>query len=50
MLKKVYQDTEVIIDGCIFRNKIVPQRIDNDVDTDDEQINSGIRRLHKSLS
>jgi len=31
----VYLDSDVIIDGCIFKNKLIPQRIDNDVDTDD---------------
>lgn len=47
---RIYSDSEVIVDGSIFRNKLIAQRIDNDVDTDDEQIASGIRRLHNSLS
>lgn len=38
------------MEGSIFRNKLISQRIDNDIDTDDEQIASGVRRLHKSLS
>lgn len=50
LTSRIYSDSEVIIDGSIFRNKLISQRIDNDVDTDDEQIASGIRRLHKSLS
>ena len=28
---------------------IIPQRIDNDVDTDEEQIKCGIKKLHKFL-
>jgi hypothetical protein len=47
---RIYSDSEVIIEGSIFRNKLISQRIDNDIDTDDEQIASGIRRLHKSLT
>ena len=31
----IYSDTEVIIEGSIFRNKLISQRMDNDVDTDD---------------
>lgn len=48
-MDKIYSDSEVIADGCIFRHKLISQRIDNDVDTDDEQIISGIKRLERSL-
>ena len=40
----------MIIDASIYRNQIISQRIDNDVDSDDEQIASGIKRLHKALA
>jgi hypothetical protein len=35
MLSKVYSDSEVIWDIQGLRGKLKPQRIDNDVDTDD---------------
>jgi hypothetical protein len=50
LLSKVYADSEVISDIQGLRGKLKPQRIDNDVDTDDEQVNAGIKRLHRSLS
>jgi hypothetical protein len=50
LTSRIYSDIDVIADGSIFRNKLISQRIDNDVETDDEQITSGIRRLHRSLA
>ena len=50
MLRNPYFDSEVIVDASIFRNQIINQRIDNDIDSEEEQINSGVRRLYKSLS
>jgi hypothetical protein len=47
---RIYSDIDVIADGSIFRNKLISQRIDNDIETDDEQIASGIQRLHRSLA
>ena len=44
-----YLDSEIIVDSSIFCNKVISHRIDNDVDTDDEQIASGINKLKKSL-
>lgn len=35
MLGRIYSDSDIIVDGIIFRNKLISQRIDNDVDTDD---------------
>ena len=35
MLSKIYADSEVILDMQGLRGKLKPQRIDNDVDTDD---------------
>lgn len=49
-LQNPCSDYEVYPDSSIFRSKIINQRIDNDVDSDDEQIQAGIRRLHKYLS
>ena len=40
----VYQQSELRFDQEL-RNLIQPQRIDNDVDTDEEQVESGVRRL-----
>ena len=34
----------------MYRNKVISQRIDNDVDTDDEQVNAGVRRMTKILT
>jgi hypothetical protein len=44
-----YLDSEVIVDSSIFCNKLINHRIDNDIDTDDDQISSGINKLKKSL-
>ena len=46
---KTFNDHEVFLDSEYFIGKIIPQRIDNDADTDDEQIRSGIRRMSQSL-
>jgi hypothetical protein len=34
-MKSPYLDSDVIVDASIYRNKLINQRIDNDVDTDD---------------
>lgn len=45
---RVFREDELDMD-MELRNMIIPQRIDNDVDTDEEQINAGIRKLHRLL-
>ena len=50
LLINPYFDSEVIVDASIFRNQLINQRIDNDIDSEEEQIITGVRRLHKSLS
>ena len=49
LMKAAYADNEVIQNDSIFRCQLINQKIDNDVDTDEEQIASGIKRLQKSL-
>ncbi len=49
MLNNPYLDSEVIPDASIYRNRIINQRIDNDIDTDDEQLQSSVKRLHRFL-
>ena len=44
----VYRDSELGFDHEL-RNLVQPQRIDNDVDTDEEQVESGVRRLTEFL-
>ena len=50
MLRNPYFDNEVIVDASIFRNQLINQRIDNDIDSEEEQIITGVKRLHKSLA
>lgn len=46
----VFSDREVFSDDCLFRSKVIAQRLDNDADSDDEQIACAVKRIHRTLA
>ena len=48
-MRIAYDDKDVIHNIEEYKSNTISHRIDNDADSDDEQVNTGIKKMHTFL-